>query len=47
MQPLARLGYNVLGIDASEGAVAAAQSHAQRDDALNNNLKYRCQTAGR
>jgi len=40
-EPLARIGANVEGLDASENAVRAAEEHASLDSSLKNNLRYR------
>lgn len=44
-EPLARLGANVLGIDAGEANVKAASVHASHDPSLAGNLSYECTTA--
>ena len=41
LQPLARLGATVTGIDLSEESVGAAAAHAQADPQLSALLKYR------
>jgi ubiquinone biosynthesis O-methyltransferase len=41
-QPLARLGADVTGIDASQSMVDAASSHAQQDPSISGSITYRC-----
>lgn len=45
IQPLARLGAEVTGIDPIPAAIDAAQSHAQTDPDISQLLKYHCCTA--
>ncbi|XP_065332301.1 ubiquinone biosynthesis O-methyltransferase, mitochondrial isoform X2 [Cloeon dipterum] len=40
-EPLARIGANVVGLDASEEAVQVAEQHAKLDTTLSDRLKYR------
>lgn len=42
---MARLGANVVGIDASEEAISVAQHHAKHDPEMCSKLDYRCTTA--
>ncbi|XP_028413818.1 ubiquinone biosynthesis O-methyltransferase, mitochondrial-like [Dendronephthya gigantea] len=44
-EPIARLGANVVGIDASEEAISVAQHHAKHDPEICGRLEYRCMTA--
>lgn len=41
-QPLARLGCNVTGMDASEEGIQVAEWHAQLDPEVVSHLTYRC-----
>lgn len=45
LQPLARLGGSITGVDASREAIGAAQVHAQGDESLNGLLNYSHGTA--
>ena len=45
LQPLARLGANVVGIDASEEAISVAQHHAKHDPEVSERVNYKCMTA--
>jgi len=44
-EPLARLGANVTGLDASAETIETARRHAQTDKRILGNLKYECETA--
>ena len=44
-EPMARLGANVLGVDASTETVKVAQHHARLDTQLTGKLAYECTTA--
>lgn len=44
MQPLARLGAQVTGIDVVESNIAVAKEHASIDSSLQHLLSYRCST---
>lgn len=44
MQPLARLGAQVTGIDVVESNIAVAKEHASIDSSLRHLLSYRCST---
>lgn len=46
-QPLARLGADVTGIDASISNIKAAEHHANKDPMLQGKLKYMATTAGK
>ncbi len=45
-QPLARLGANVTGVDASKTSIEVAKQHMLRDPALSSGLQYQHSTAG-
>ena len=44
MQPLARLGAHVTGIDVVDSNIAIATEHASRDSSLRQLLSYQCST---
>jgi 2-polyprenyl-3-methyl-5-hydroxy-6-metoxy-1,4-benzoquinol methylase len=44
LQPLARIGANVTGIDASQNMIDVASSHAQQDPSVSNSITYICRT---
>jgi 2-polyprenyl-3-methyl-5-hydroxy-6-metoxy-1,4-benzoquinol methylase len=44
LQPLARIGANVTGIDASQNVIDVASSHAQQDPSISNSITYVCRT---
>ena len=43
-QPLARLGAQVIGVDASEGSIIASTAHAKFDADVDRNVTYLCST---
>ena len=45
LQPLARLGATVIGIDAASENIEIARQHASHDPLLQRRLKYMCTTA--
>lgn len=44
MQPLARIGANVTGIDPAQGLIDIAYSHACEDPSISNSITYVCGT---
>jgi polyprenyldihydroxybenzoate methyltransferase/3-demethylubiquinol 3-O-methyltransferase len=44
LQPLARIGADVTGIDASQNMIDTASSHAQLDPSLTGSVTYICRT---
>lgn len=44
MQPLARIGANVTGIDASQNMIDTASSHVCQDPNISNSIIYTCRT---
>jgi polyprenyldihydroxybenzoate methyltransferase/3-demethylubiquinol 3-O-methyltransferase len=44
LQPLARIGANVTGIDASQSMIDTATSHACQDPNISNSITYICRT---
>jgi polyprenyldihydroxybenzoate methyltransferase/3-demethylubiquinol 3-O-methyltransferase len=44
LQPLARFGADVTGIDASQNMIDIASSHAQQDPSISNSITYICRT---
>jgi polyprenyldihydroxybenzoate methyltransferase/3-demethylubiquinol 3-O-methyltransferase len=44
LQPLARIGADVTGIDASQNMIDTASSHARQDPGISNSITYVCRT---
>jgi polyprenyldihydroxybenzoate methyltransferase/3-demethylubiquinol 3-O-methyltransferase len=44
LQPLARIGADMTGIDASQNMIDAASSHACQDPTVSNSITYICST---
>lgn len=45
MQPLARIGADITGIDASQSVIDIASSHARQDPSVSDSITYTCRTA--
>ncbi|XP_023727112.1 ubiquinone biosynthesis O-methyltransferase, mitochondrial [Cryptotermes secundus] len=43
-EPLARIGADITGIDASQNVIDIASSHAQQDPSVSNSITYTCRT---
>lgn len=46
LQPLARLGATVTGIDPTPGSIDVARTHADRDPEIKNNISYEATEIG-
>jgi 2-polyprenyl-3-methyl-5-hydroxy-6-metoxy-1,4-benzoquinol methylase len=44
LQPLARIGANVTGLDAGQGVIDVASSHVREDPSISDSITYICGT---